>query len=153
MVKVAPTWAMVTAIAVLHACGGTSQGDGGDDSGGEPSSGGVAGAASGGTASASGGVAGASGMSGGVAGAGGASNSMCPAVLGMDCEVDGVSCLYDAWTQCLCTEPMRDANGLAFDCKVVDTRCPSGPIAGSTHGPMGNMPIACVCVNGTLSCE
>jgi len=153
MLKVAPTGAMVAAIAVLHACGGTSRGDGGNDSGGAQPSGGVAGAPGGGGAGASGGVAGASGMSGGVAGAGGSSDSMCPAILAMDCEVDGISCLYDAWTQCLCTEPMLDANGRAFDCKVVDTRCPSGPIAGSTHGPMGNTPVACVCANGALGCD
>jgi hypothetical protein len=154
MVMLAPTSATVVALAALYACGGASQGDGGDDPGGAPPSGGVAGDSGGAGASASGGVAGNSGSApGGVAGAGGSPTSMCPAVLGMACEPDGISCLYDAWTQCLCTEPMLDGNGRAFDCKVVDTRCPSGPIAGSTHGPMANTPVACVCASGALSCN
>jgi hypothetical protein len=153
-----PTWATIVALTVLYACGGASTGDGGgnDSNGGANASGGAGGASSG-VGGASSGVGGASsgvaGSPGGVTGVGGSPESPCPAVLTMSCESDGISCLYDAWTQCLCTVPMVDDQGRAFDCMVVDTRCPSGPIAGSTHGPVANTPKACNCVNGTFSCD
>ena len=150
MISRALTLDMVIALALLGACGGaSSRVDDEHDSGGATStSGGVSGASSG-VSGASSGVA---GDAGGLSGAGGSPESPCPAVLTTSCEPDGISCLYDAWTQCLCTVPMLNDQGVAYDCMVVDTRCPSGPIAGSTHGPIGNTPKACDCVSGTFSC-
>lgn len=95
-----------------------------------------------------GGSAGAGGTMGGSAGAGGMPDSRCPALIpDGDCNAEGLSCLYDQWTGCLCVQPVP------ADCYAVASNCPSGPISGSTHGPSANFPETCDCMAGSWSCH
>lgn len=82
------------------------------------------------------------------AGAGGMPDSRCPPSLDcLACETSGFSCVYDVYTGCLCLAPPP------VDCLVVDARCPSAPVAGSTHGGPTNTPRTCDCIDGEFGCH